>query len=357
MNQATNKRLNYVEYIWLDGASPTQKLRSKTKMLFHQDDRDLSSFPEWSFDGSSTWQALGRSSDCLLKPIFSTSDPLRGGGDHYLVLCEVLNADGSPHPTNKRVHLSELMKKAKQQMPYIGFEQEYTLFTGELESEKWPVGWPKGGYPTPQGPFYCGVGAGRVYGREIVEEHAQACQLADLNIYGINAEVMPSQWEFQIGYRGEDEPSDPLLIADQLWVARYLLERIAETYGVSVSFYNKPISGDWNGAGMHTNFSTIATRNKDGGIDAIHTAIKKLEARHKDHIKQYGHNLNARLTGLHETCHIDEFKSGVSNRGASIRIPVSTHKDGCGYFEDRRPGANADPYIVANLLVDTVCCD
>lgn len=351
-----SKRLDYAEYIWLDGASPTQDLRSKTKMLFHEDDRDLSSFPEWSFDGSSTWQALGRNSDCLLKPVFSTYDPLRGGEDHYLVLCEVLNADGSPHPTNKRILLSQLMEKVAQHKPYIGFEQEYTLFTGELDSEKWPVGWPKGGYPTPQGPFYCGVGAGRVYGREIVEEHAQACLLANLNLYGINSEVMPSQWEFQIGYRGGNEPSDPLLMADHLWLARYLLKRIGETYGVTVSFYNKPIPGDWNGAGMHTNFSTNATRNKENGMAAINAAIKKLEASHKDHIKNYGHDLNTRLTGLHETCHIDEFKSGISNRGASIRIPVSTHKAGCGYFEDRRPGANADPYVVAKQLIDAVCC-
>lgn len=352
----THKRLNVVEYIWLDGASPTQELRSKTRMLFHQDDRDLSSFPEWSFDGSSTWQALGRSSDCLLKPVFFTVDPLREGEDNYLVLCEVFNADGSSHPTNKRILLSRIMEKAKEHDPYIGFEQEYTLFTGELESEKWPVGWPKGGYPTPQGPFYCGVGAGRVYGREIVEEHAQACLLANLNIYGLNSEVMPSQWEFQIGYRGENESSNPLLMSDHLWVARYLLKRIAEAYGVTVSFYNKPIPGDWNGAGMHTNFSTRATRDKKGGMDAINVAIKRLEDFHKEHIKNYGHDLNARLTGLHETCHIDEFKSGISNRGASIRIPVSTHKAGCGYFEDRRPGANADPYVVATQLVEAVCC-
>ena len=350
--------MNCAEYIWLDGASPIQELRSKTKMLFHQENRDLSSFPEWSFDGSSTWQALGRSSDCILKPVFATSDPLKPQGDNYLVLCEVFNADGTPHPTNKRVHLSHLMQKAKDQDPYIGFEQEYTLFTGEVDSEKWPVGWPKGGYPIPQGPFYCGIGAGRVYGREIVEEHAQACLLANLNIYGLNAEVMLSQWEFQIGYRGGDEPSDPLLMADHLWIARYLLKRIAETYDVTVSFYNKPIPGDWNGAGMHTNFSTNATRQdgKGCGMDAINAAIAKLEAHHQEHIKNYGYDLESRLTGLHETCHINEFKSGLSNRGASIRIPVSTHKAGCGYFEDRRPGANADPYIVAAQLVDTVCC-
>ena len=352
--QHKRKKLNYVEYVWLDGASPTQELRSKVRMLHHKEDRTLDSFPEWSFDGSSTWQALGRNSDCILKPVFFTGDPLREG-DHYIALCEVFNADNTSHPTNKRTELRELMEKAKSTDPYIGFEQEYTLFTGELESEKWPMGWPKGGYPSPQGPFYCGIGAGRVYGRQIIEEHAIACEQAELNIYGINAEVMPSQWEFQVGYRGENEPSDPLTMSDHLWIARYLLQRIAEKYGVSVSFSNKPIKGDWNGAGMHTNFSTKATRDKKRGLEAIKTAVKSLENSHQLHIKSYGSGLEDRLTGLHETCHINEFKSGVSNRGASIRIPVSTHQQGCGYFEDRRPGANADPYVVSSHLVESVC--
>ena len=349
------KKLNYAEYIWLDGGSPTQDLRSKTRMLPHQENRDVSSFPEWSFDGSSTWQALGRSSDCLLRPVFVTKDPTRGDGDNYVVLCEVFDADGVPHPTNKRAQLRELMEKAKGQDPYIGFEQEYTFLSAESASEQWPMGWPLGGFPSPQGPFYCGIGAGRVQGRDIVEEHARACEEAGLNLYGINAEVMLAQWEFQIGYRGMDEPADPLTMSDHLWVARYLLHRIAEKYDVFVSLSNKPVKGDWNGAGMHTNFSTAETRNKERGMDAITQAIKNLEKTHMDHIKSYGDGNDQRLTGLHETCHISEFKSGVSNRGASIRIPVATHQSGCGYLEDRRPGANADPYVVSSMLVDSVC--
>ena len=350
-----HKKLNYAEYIWLDGASPTQQLRSKTRMLSYEKNRTLDSFPEWSFDGSSTWQALGRSSDCLLKPVFATSDPLRTNGEHYLVLCEVLSADGSPHPTNKRVNLRECMEKVADQDPYIGFEQEYTLFTGVLESERWPLGWPQGGYPAPQGPFYCGVGASCVYGRDIVEEHAHMCELAGLNLYGTNAEVMLGQWEFQIGYRGPGEPADPLLMSDHLWVARYLLGRVAERSEVAVSYSNKPVEGDWNGAGMHTNFSTKATRDKKTGMTAINAAVESLKTKHGDHIRNYGSGLEERLTGLHETCHIDEFKSGVSNRGASIRIPVATHQNGCGYIEDRRPGANADPYVVSAQLINTIC--
>ncbi len=360
------RRLSYAEYIWLDGASPTQEVRSKTRMLTYDPVREQSQgneaqelFPEWSFDGSSTWQALGRSSDCVLQPVYFVPDPVRGGAN-FLVLCEVLSADGTAHPTNQRRPLVEAFNKAKQYDPWIGFEQEYTLLTGTgtLESERWPVGWPQGGYPTPQGPFYCGVGAGRVYGRDLVEEHARACELAGLNIYGTNAEVMLAQWEFQVGYRGEDfggEPADPLTMSDHLWLARYLLNRMGEKHEISVSFHNKPISGDWNGAGMHTNFSTKETRTKQSGMEAIHRAVKNLEHKHLEHIRSYGAGLEKRLTGLHETCHINEFRSGISNRGASIRIPIITHQKGCGYIEDRRPGANADPYVVSRKLIETVC--
>ena len=347
------KQLDYAEYIWLDGSTPTQSIRSKTRMLFHQDKRDLASFPDWSFDGSSTWQALGRNSDCILIPAFFAYDPIRGSSN-YIVLCEVFNPDGTPHSTNRRAMLRELMGQLTDQDPYIGFEQEYTLLKGS-GAERWPLGWPQGGFPPPQGEFYCGVGAGKVYGRIIVEEHAKCCEFAGLNIYGINAEVMPAQWEFQIGHRASDESADPLTMSDHLWVARYLINRISEKYGVSVSFENKPIPGDWNGAGMHTNFSTAKTRDTGIGMSAINEAISKLEKSHSEHIEQYGHDLKSRLTGLHETCHISEFKSGVSNRGASIRIPVSTEKQGCGYFEDRRPGANADPYIVSSSLIKTLC--
>ena len=352
------KNFNYAEYIWLDGASPTQELRSKTRVLsVGNGDRlfDLDFYPEWNFDGSSTWQALGRSSDCILKPVFITKNPAREG-NHTLVLCEVFNVDGTPHATNKRSVLRKLMEEAKDQAPYIGFEQEYTLLTGESDSEKWPMGWPRGGYPGPQGPFYCGVGSGKVHGRHIAEEHMKICGEAGLSIYGINSEVMPSQWEFQIGFRGDtNEASDPLTMSDHLWVARYFLQLISEKYNVSASFSNKPIPGDWNGSGMHTNFSTKGTRDKETGLKAIEQAVENLKSCHIEHIKNYGSGLEQRLTGLHETCHINEFKSGVSNRGASIRIPITTHQNGHGYLEDRRPGANADPYVVSSQLMQAVC--
>ena len=339
-------------YIWIDGALPTHKLRSKTRILPHpKDDIQLTDFPEWGFDGSSTNQAQGHDSDLILRPVKFVVNPLLGDLN-YLVLCEVLNPDNTPHETNTRAQLREAMQAfAHQHEPWIGFEQEYTLFKGNT-----PLGWPSNGYPAPQGPFYCGVGADEVFGRELVQDHTFACLEAGLMLFGTNAEVMPGQWEFQIGYRGiESESADPLNVADHLWLARWLLYRIGEEYGISATLDPKPVQGDWNGAGKHTNFSTKAMRDPKTGKKAIQTAIDALSQKHDEHIRVYGYGLANRLTGLHETASINTFSSGVSDRGASIRIPRSVETNGCGYIEDRRPGANADPYEVAFALINTIC--
>jgi len=326
------------EYIWVDGDQPTKHLRSKTKVL--PDDTVI--MPMWSFDGSSTGQAEGHASDLLLKPAFVCNDPLRGD-NHKLVLCEVLTSDGQPHSTNTRAELRKVVDQYADHDPWFGIEQEYTMLQGGR-----PLGWPDHGYPAPQGPFYCGVGADEVFGRELVEEHLQACIDAGLKIYGINAEVMPGQWEFQIGTAG------PIEVSDHLLVARWLLYRIGEEYSVSVTLDPKPVRGDWNGAGAHTNVSTAATR-AEGGLGVIEAAMSKLEARHDLHIRNYGAGIEQRLTGLHETCDYRKFKYGIGDRGASVRIPPSTRSDGKGYFEDRRPCANIDPYVVTRLLIETIC--
>ncbi len=346
--------LSQVTYIWIDGSSPTQTLRSKTKIVpLFEKAVTLKDFPQWNFDGSSTYQAAGHDSDLTLQPVCFVQDPILGQ-PNYLALCEVLNPDGTPHISNKRAHLVKVMEHiAKSQDPWIGFEQEYTLFNGQQ-----PLGWPDRGYPAPQGPFYCGVGADEVFGRHLVEQHAQACMDANLMLYGINAEVMPGQWEFQIGYRGiETESADPITVCDHLWIARWLLYRLGEEYGISAKLHPKPVKGDWNGAGKHTNFSTKAMRDPKNGIDAINKAIKALEARHKEHIAVYGSDLELRLTGKHETASIHQFIAGVGNRGASVRIPRPVASKGYGYLEDRRPGANANPYEVAAILVETICGD
>lgn len=340
-----------VEYIWLDGAVPTRYLRSKARAVKLGKHPSIKDFPEWSFDGSSTKQADGGHSDCILKPAAFVKDPVRGEGN-YLVMSEVYNSDGTPHESNSRAQLREVLDAgAAAQEPWAGFEQEYTLFHNRT-----PLGWPKHGYPGPQGPYYCGVGAEEIFGREVAETHALMCMQAGLVYYGLNAEVMPGQWEFQIGYRGDkNESVDILSMADQTWIARWLLYRVGEEYNVAVSLDNKPVKGDWNGAGMHTNFSTKATRDKNGGMAAIKAAVEALSRRHPEHISLYGAGLHERLTGAHETCDIHTFKAGDSDRGCSIRIPKLVTLNGYGYFEDRRPGANADPYLVAARLCTTVC--
>jgi glutamine synthetase len=327
------------EYIWIDGTEPTALLRSKTKIL--ESKVPVGELPIWGFDGSSTNQAPGKASDCVLKPVFACPDPIRGGDD-LLVLAEVLLTDMTPHPTNTRALLSEVAAKFADQQALFGIEQEYTMFKGSR-----PLGFPdSGGYPGPQGPYYCGVGADDVYGRPVVEAHLDACLKAGLGISGINAEVMPGQWEFQVG------PLSPLDVSDHLWVARWLLHRIGEEFGTSITLDPKPVRGDWNGAGAHTNFSTALMRES---YDAVIKAAEALGKNADQHVVNYGDGIEHRLTGQHETAPWDEFSYGVSDRGASVRIPWQVAKEGKGYLEDRRPNANCDPYVVTRLIVETCC--
>ena len=325
------------EYIWIDGTEPSPLLRSKTKIVATGKKPGI-----WGFDGSSTNQATGAASDCVLQPAFVCPDPLRGG-DNVLVMCEVLNVDMSPHPTNTRQACVETAERFKSHEPWFGFEQEYTF----LQNGR-PLGWPATGYPAPQGPYYCGVGGDKMPGREIVERHTAAMLRAGLAIEGTNAEVMMAQWEFQIGILGSPEAGD------QLWAARWLLFRIAEDFGVFATLEPKPILGDWNGAGCHTNFSTKEMRD-EGGWDAIIRACEAIGDNVDEHVDNYGFGIEMRLTGHHETQHYSKFSYGVSDRGASIRIPWQVAQDKRGYIEDRRPNANMDPYVVMRLLINTVC--
>ena len=333
------------EYIWVDGTEPTALVRSKTKIIHNTNDVvSLSTFPQWQFDGSSTNQAPGANSDCLLEPARFVPDPVRGGNS-YLVLCEVYNPDGTPHVSNHRAKLRAAMKAGGEGAEaWVAFEQEYTFFKGSR-----PLGFGDDRrYPAAQGPYYCGVGADEVYGRNVVEKHMALCMEAGIVLTGINAEVMPGQWEYQCGGPGVD----PLMASDHLWLSRWLLYRVGEDFGISATLDPKPVPGDWNGAGMHTNFSTAAMR-AEGGIKVITEACDRLGENIERHIAVYGAGNEFRLTGRHETCSINEFKYGVSDRTASIRIPLLVEKEGCGYLEDRRPAANADPYQVCNALLRT----
>ncbi len=325
------------EYIWIDGTEPTARLRSKTKVL-----DDGAELPIWGFDGSSTNQAPGKASDCVLRPVLTVPDPIRGGDD-VLVMCEVLLTDMTPHKTNTRAALVESAAKYADFEPLFGIEQEYTFFKNGV-----PLGFPVGGFPAPQGFYYCGVGADEVFGRDVVEAHMEACLEAGIGISGINAEVMPGQWEFQVG------PLGPLEVSDQLWLARWLLFRIAEEFDVAATLDPKPVKGDWNGAGAHTNFSTRQMRE---GYDAIIAGCEALGKRAAEHVKNYGAGIENRLTGSHETAPWNEYSYGVSDRGASVRIPWQVEQDKKGYIEDRRPNANCDPYVVTRLIIDTICGD
>lgn len=323
------------EYIWIDGTKPTATLRSKTKIL-RKPPMSISDFPEWGADGSSTEQATTESSDCILKPVCAVRDPLRIDG--FLVLCEVFTPKG-PHPSNTRASLRELLENpiVASVKPMFGLEQEYFMLKDNL---------PLGGPAPDQGPNYCGVGAGRVTGRSLVEKHMQACLDASLMFEGVNFEVCRGQAEFQVG------AGDPLLVSDHLWIARWLLQRLGEDEDITISYHPKPVAGR-NGSGCHTNYSDIRMRGQNG-LRYIEQACALLAPYHAKHIAVYGDQNDLRLTGKYETSSIDEFGWGVGHRGKSIRIPASVAAKGSGYFEDRRPAANIDPYQVCHVILHTL---
>ena len=334
-----------LEYIWIDAFDNT---RSKLKVVEVNNSTifSLNMASEWNFDGSSTGQAEGRDSDVLLKPVSLYNNPFINWCESYLVMCETYNKDGTVHPTNHRSKCAATLEKCKDSECLFGIEQEYILFGRNGLPYKW-LGFNNPGAGA-QGPYYCGVGGDRVFGRDITLKHLEYCIKAGLMICGTNAEVMASQWEFQIG------PLSALEVGDQLWIARYILQRVCEEYECVASFHPKPYKGDWNGSGGHTNFSTKEMR-ENGGLNAIKEACIKLEKTHSSHMEVYGKFNDERLTGLHETSSINDFSWAVSNRGCSIRIPLNVNKDGCGYLEDRRPAANLDPYLVTEKIMESVC--
>ena len=326
-----------LEYIWLDGKKPVPELRGKTQLKDFEKPPTLADLPLWGFDGSSTMQAEGHKSDCVLKPVALYPDGARKDG--YVVLCEVMLPDGTAHPSNGRA------KSPDDPDIWFGFEQEYFLY-----KDGRPLGFPKDGYPGPQGPYYCGVGykyMGSI-ARTIVDEHLDLCLYAGINHEGINAEVAKGQWEFQIFGKGSHRA------ADQMWTARYLMMRLCEKYEVDVVWHCKPIKGDWNGSGMHTNFSTKHLRDV-GGKEYLEALMKNFEKNIPEHIAVYGPDNHLRLTGLHETQSIDKFSYGLSDRGALVRLPVNFIKHGYkGYLEDRRPNSEADPYQIAAQIIKTI---
>lgn len=337
------------EYVWIDGSGIT--LRSKCKTLDHKVTK-LEDLPEWNYDGSSTYQATTENSEVILKPVAYFRDPFRGG-DNVMVLAEgYVWTDGHftklmPNNTNFRHFAKQIFDACAAEEPWFGIEQEYTLLGTQTKFTTWPLGWPNNGYPGPQGPYYCSVGAANCFGRIIADMHYKACLNAGVKISGTNGEVMPGQWEFQVG------PCEGISIGDHLWMARYLLQRVAEDFNVDVSFAPKLFT-DWNGSGCHTNYSSKTMRSGEKGMKYIEDMMDKMAAKHTLHLSIYGEGNEKRLTGHHETSSMSKFSYGVGNRAASVRIPTSTmHANGKGYIEDRRPASNMDPYIVCAMVADT----
>ncbi|XP_045491738.1 glutamine synthetase 1, mitochondrial-like [Colias croceus] len=343
INLAMPKDKILATYIWIDGSGIT--MRSKDRIL-DKVPCNLAMVPKWSFDGSSTGQAKTQDSDTMLIPSAVYRDPFRKS-PHVLVLCETYYGDGTPTATNHRANCASVLSKISDEEPWFGIEQEYTMF----DSDMWPLGWPKcRGYPTPKSLYsYCGIGE-HVAGREIVECHTRACIYAGLEYVGSNAEVMKGSWEYQVG------TSLGIKAADDLWVGRYILNRIAEQYGVIISYHPKPMGKDQPGIGCHHNFSVKKMRN-DGGLEEIEKTCKLLCEQHSKLIKNYGlmdgEENKKRLTGQFETASYDSCRWAVADRGASLRLQRSVVSNKKGFLEDRRPAGDCDPYRVCTILAET----
>jgi len=328
-----------LEYVWLDGYKPEPNLRSKVKIIEVNSKEDLENIPEWGFDGSSTKQAEGHFSDCYLKPVRGYVKSSISEYCTVYVLCEVLNSDGKPHETNNRAKLGK-----DDEDFWVGFEQEYFIRSGH---NKPIIGFNNGGIIDPQGTYYCGVG-GQMVGRSLTEQHLDMCLEYGIGIEGTNAEVALGQWEYQVFAKGK------LKAADDLWMSRYFLYKIAEKYGNQIELHPKPlITGDWNGSGLHTNFSNKRMR-ETGGEKYFKSIFASFESRMNEHIENYGSDNHLRLTGKHETQSINKFSWGVSDRGASIRVPKVVGETWKGYLEDRRPASNANPYCILNVICESL---
>ena len=337
-----------LEYIWLDGKN---NLRSKYKTVNVEDINKID-FPKWNYDGSSTNQASTENSEIILNPIAAYKNPFIRDVCSFLVLCDTFNEnDGEIVPTsnNKRIDAFKIFNKNLSLKPWYGIEQEYFIMSpNETHNSMTPLLFANSKtIPKAQGDYYCGVGNQHIIMREMVEKHYKYCIYAGLTISGVNAEVAPSQWEYQIG------PVEGVAAGDQLYISRYILHRLSEEYKVNISFDPKPIPSPWNGSGLHTNFSTTETRCPDG-LEKINEYIDKLSKVHAQHLTVYGDN-SSRLSGECETSSMDSFTCGYGNRGCSIRIPSGVLKEKCGYFEDRRPASDANPYEVISILFNTCC--
>jgi glutamine synthetase len=328
--------------------------------------------PQWNYDGSSTKQADGHDSEVNIVPCCVLHDPFmeNSGYQSYLVLCKTYDKSFEPLENNNRHNAEYVFQNTDviSEKPWFGMEQEYYIFSvnknvnitktkehatlypflqeSDLNAHDIDEKYTK---TNGQGQYYCSTGIGNAFFRDIINEHYLKCLKAGIEIFGHNLEVGACQGEFQIG------TCEGIHIGDHLWMARYIMERIAEMRGIVISWEPKPLGDtDWNGSGCHTNFSTEAMR-LDGGLEVIKQAMLKLEPLQKLHIDEYGEGNQLRMTGKHETSDYRVFTYGVASRDTSVRIGNETQRLGKGYFEDRRPSSNCDPYLVSSRLVRTIC--
>ncbi len=347
------------EYVWIGGRD---ELRSKVRVLnFSVSPTSVEDIPLWNYDGSSTDQADGKDSEVVLKPCALFKNPFfscvskkilpMGIHNDYiksvLVMCGNYDTKNNPLKNNHRPQAVKIFNKCLEEQPWFGIEQEYFIMNQKTGK---PLGFPEESEPNPQGQYYCSVGTQNAFGRRISENHLMLCLLAGINMSGTNAEVAPGQWEYQVG------PCIGINSGDQLWMSRYILERVAEKHGVLICLEPKPLKGDWNGSGCHTNYSTKSMREGTvgkSGLKYIKEAVTSLSKKHNEHMAVYGTGNEERMTGLHETAQFDEFSYGRANRGASIRIGNDVYQNNKGYFEDRRPSSNMNPYLVTAKLFET----
>lgn len=342
-----DQRQVLITYIWIDGRNG---LRSKTKTV-SSIPKNVTDLPIWNFDGSSTYQSTGKNADVYLLPIRMYRDPFRGG-NNKLVLCETVDDKQKATMSNTRHSCKKIMDQVKHEEPWFGIEQEYFML--DAYDKDRPLGWSKDGNPSPMEPYYLGLGANRNYGRIVSDLHLRACLYAGIKVAGTNAEGSLGQWEYQVG------PCKGIEIGDDLWMSRYILERLAEDLNIAIT-YEPKVGKNVFGSGAHTNFSTKSMR-EPGGLKHILEAMPKLERNHKLHMAHYdlsgGADNSRRLAQPSPvTAPMDQFSFGIGDRAKSIRIPRQVSIDGCGYLEDRRPASNIDPYIVSELLIRTICLD
>lgn len=341
----------FCTYVFVDGT--LERTRCKTRTLDFEP-KSAEECPEWTFCAlaSYQWPDAGPKSEAYLSPVALFRDPFLKGRNK-LVLCEVLQHDRSPMKTNTRRSCLNAMNKAKDQQPWFGIEQEYVV----TEKDGHPVDWPRDAKHKIKalGPYCYGVGADVTSGRYISDAHYKACTYAGVKMAGTNCEGVLSQWEYQVG------PLEGVDAADHLWMSRYILDRVAEDFGVLVSLDPMPYPpGNWLGSAMHTNFSTKAMRS-DGGVSAIRAAIEKLKSNADADLAKYD---TARVkrnklrvgSGMYTTP-LEQFTADECSKEVSVRIPRTVVDAGKGYLEERRPGGNADPYTVCETIVRTVCLD